>query len=88
MYFAINDRVITEIQNIMGSISLEHQDTESGTSDNNQESSERTNGLKRNSTKKDSRSAFDLRDSGDLSSYNFQKIRLFFVDYFLPNDSE
>ena len=69
MSSAINDRVIPGIRNIMGSLSLGHRDTESGTSGDNQESSEETNGLKTKLTNKDSRSAFDLRDTEDLSTY-------------------
>ena len=66
---AINDRVIPEIQNIMGLLCSGYRDTESGTSGKYQESSEATNGWKTKITKKDFRSAFDLRDTGDLSPY-------------------
>ena len=64
---AISDRVLPEILNIVGSLSSEQRDTESGTSTNNQETSEETNGLKTKITKKDTRSAFDLRDTGASS---------------------
>ena len=42
---AISDRVIHEIQSIMGSLSSGQRDTESGTSTNNQNISEKMNGL-------------------------------------------
>ena len=67
--FAINDRVIPEIQNAMGTLTSGQRDTESGSSPNNQEDREGSNGLKTKITKKDSRSAFDLRDTEDLSPY-------------------
>ena len=66
---AINDRVISEIQNIMGSPCSGQQNTESGMSGNDQENNEQANGLKTKITKKDSWSAFDFRDTGDLSPY-------------------
>ena len=49
----------------MGSLSSGHRDTECEMSGNNQDSSEETE-----ITMNDSRSAFDRRDSGDLSPYN------------------
>ena len=66
---AISERVIPEIQNIMSSISSGNRDTESGSLSNIQENYSRTEGLKTKITKKDSRSAFDLRDTEDLSPY-------------------
>ena len=63
----INDRVIPEIQNLIGSLSSGHRDTESGMSCNDQENNEQTTGLKTNIAKKDS--VFDLRDTGDLNPY-------------------
>ena len=70
---AINDRWIPEIQNIMGSLSSGHRDTESEMSGNDQENNEQANGLKTKLTKKDSMSAFDLRDTvRDLSPYSRQ----------------
>ena len=68
---AISDRVIPEIQNMMGLPSSGQKDTDSGTSTNNQENSEEKSWLKIKVTKKDSRSAFDLRDNGNLSSCNY-----------------
>ena len=64
---AINDRVIPDIQSFKGSLSTGHPDTESETSGNGQANSEQTNGLKTKITKKDSRSAFDLRHTGPKS---------------------
>ena len=66
---AINDIVIPEIQNIMGSLSSGHRYTESGMSGNGQEMGEQTNRLKTKITKKDSRSAFHLKDTGEFSPY-------------------
>ena len=67
----INGRVIPEIQTIMGSLSSGHGDTESGKSGNDQEGT--TNKWAENeNNKKDSGSAFDLRDTGDQSPYNLQ----------------
>ena len=66
---AISDRVIPEIQNIMGTLSLGQRDIESSLCINNQDNSEATSGLKTKTTKKESRSTFDLRDTGDLSPY-------------------
>ena len=61
--------MIPEIQNAMGTLSSGQTDTESGSSPNNQEDREVSNGLKTKITKKDSWSAFDLRDTEDLSPY-------------------
>ena len=61
--------VIPEIQNALGTLSSGQRDTESGSSPNNQEDREGSNGLKTKITKKDSWSAFDLRDTEDLSPY-------------------
>ena len=41
---AVNDRIIPEIQNNMGSQSSGHRDTESGVSGKDQENNEQTNG--------------------------------------------
>ena len=49
---AINDRVIPEIQNAMGTLSSGQMDTESGSSPNNQEDREGSNGLKTKILKK------------------------------------
>ena len=68
---AINDRVIPEIQNAMGTLSSGEKDTESGSSPYNQEDREGSNGLKTTITKKDSRSAFKLRDTEYLSPYKY-----------------
>ena len=69
IHSAISDRVIPEIQNIMGSLSSGQRDTESGTSVDNQNSSEDTVGLKTEITKKDSRSAFDLSFNRQLKTF-------------------
>ena len=66
---AINDRVIPEIQNAMCTLSSGQRDTEYGSSPNNQENREGSNGLKTKITKKDSRSPFDLRDTEGQSPY-------------------
>ena len=66
---AISHGVIPGIQNMMGSLSSGHRHTESGTSANNQAKSEEMSGLKTKVTKKDSRPAFDFRDTGDLSKH-------------------
>ena len=66
---AIGDRCIPEIQNIMSTISSGQGDTESNASKNNQDDREMTSGLKMKITKKDSRSAFELRDTEDRSPY-------------------
>ena len=68
---AITERAIPEIQNVMGSRSSGQRDTETGTSVNNQDSSEDTNVVKTKLTKKDSRSAFDPRNTGDLNPYTY-----------------
>ena len=49
--FAITERVIPEIQNVMSSLSLENRDTESGLSSNSQEDRDETNGFKIKITK-------------------------------------
>ena len=67
---SISERVIPEIQKMISSISSGNRGTESGLSSNNQENNDNTNGLKTKITKKDSRSAFDLRDTEDLSPYS------------------
>ena len=64
----ISDRVSPELHNIMGSLSTGQRDSESGTSVNNQDTSEKTNGLNTKITKKGSRSAFDLRDTSSPQS--------------------
>ena len=70
--YAISDRVIPGIQNNMGSLSSGQRDAESRMSVNNKDSSDETNGLKTKETKRNSRSAFDLRDTGDLSLYSIR----------------
>ena len=67
---AISDRVIPEIRNIVSSMSSSgKRETEASSSPNSQEKRERTTGLKTRITKKDSRSACDLRDMEGLGSY-------------------
>ena len=53
----------------MSTISSGQGDTESNASKNNQDDREMTSGLKMKITKKDSRSAFELRDTEDRSPY-------------------
>ena len=67
---AINNSVIPEIQNAMGTLSSGQRDTESGSSQNIQEDRERSNGLKTKIMKKDSRSACNLRDTEGRSPYS------------------
>ena len=67
---AINDKMVPEIQKIMGTLSSGQRDTESGSSPNNQDNTEGTNGFISKITKKDSRPACNLRDTDDRSSYN------------------
>ena len=66
MNSATNDRIIPEIQSIMGSLFTGHRDTEFGTSGNGQGRSEQTSGLKTKITKEDSRSAFDPRNTRNV----------------------
>ena len=66
---AISDRVIPEIPNAMDTLSSGQRDTKFSSSPNNQEDQEGSNGLKAKITKKDSRSAFDLRDTEGQSPY-------------------
>ena len=66
---AFSERVIPEIQSIISSISSGNRDTESGSSSNNHENNTGTTGFKTKITKKECRSAFDLRDTEDLSPY-------------------
>ena len=65
----INDREIPEFQNAMGTLSSGQRDTEFGSSNNNQDDSDETTRFKIKITKKDSRSAFELKDTQDLSLY-------------------
>ena len=78
MNSAIKDRVISEVRNAMSRLSSGQRDTESGSSPNNQEEREGSNALKTKITKKDSRSAFDLRDTEDLSPYKMVPHVVFF----------
>ena len=64
-------RVIPEIQNIVSSMSSSgNRDTEASMSPGSQENRENTSGLKPKLTKKDSRSACDLRDTTGRGSPN------------------
>ena len=73
---AINGRVIPDIQNAMGTLSSGQRETESGSSPNIQEEREGSNAFKTKITKKDSRSAFDVRNRDDLSRYKYQQYSL------------
>ena len=67
---AISERVIPEIQNIVSSMSFSgNRDTEASMSPNSLENRENTSGLKSKLTKKDSRSACDLRDTTGRGSH-------------------
>ena len=67
---AISDRLVSEMKNIMSSISsLGNRDTEASSSPNSQKNKENNIELKTNFTKKDSRSAGDLRNTEDLGPY-------------------
>ena len=70
--YATSDRVIPEIQNIMGALSSVPSDSESNSSNNNnQDNSDASSGLKTKTTKKDSMFAFDLRDT-EKQSFNME----------------
>ena len=67
---AISERSIPEIQNIVSSMSSSgNRDTEASLSPENQGNRENTSGLRTKITKKDSRSACDLRDTAGPGSY-------------------
>ena len=72
---AIAKRVLPEIQNMVSSLSPGNRDSESGSSSNNQENGDRTNGFKPKIAKKDCRSAFDLRDMEDSSHYTEYELK-------------
>ena len=72
---AINDKMVPEIQNIMGTLSSRQRDTESGSSPHNQDNTEGTNVFISKITKKDSRSACNLRDPDERSPYTFYIFR-------------
>ena len=66
----IAERVFPEIQNIVSSMSSSvNRDTEASWSPNSQENTEGSNGFKTKITKKNSRSACDLRVTKDTSPY-------------------
>ena len=73
---AINGRVIPEIQNALGTRTSRQTDTESGLPPKIQEDREGTNGFKTKITKKYSRSAFDLRDTENLSRYTVSGVSI------------
>ena len=68
---AINNSVIPDIQNAMGTLSSGQRDTESGSSQNNQEDREGSIGVKTKIIKKNSRSACNLRDTEGRSPYRY-----------------
>ena len=69
---AISERVIPEIQNIVSSMSSSgNRDTETSLSPGSQGSRENTSGLRTKITKKDSRSACDLRDTTGSVFYSW-----------------
>ena len=66
---AISERVIPEIRNIVSSMfSSGSRDTEANSSSNCPENREETIGIKK--LKRDSRSAYDLRNTEDIGPYN------------------
>ena len=70
---AVARRVIPEIQKLVSSMtSSGSRDTEASSSPNSQETIEGNNGVKSKTTKKDSRSACDLRAARDNSPYTCQ----------------
>ena len=67
---AIAERVIPDIQKMVSSMSsLGNRDTEASLSTNSHENTERNSRFKTKITKKDSRSACDLRIPRDISPY-------------------
>ena len=73
---AISERVITEIQNIVSSMSSSrNRDTEASMSRGSQENRESTAGLKTKLAKKDPRSACDLRGTASRGSYKYEHRR-------------
>ena len=76
---AIAESVFPEIQNIVSSMSSSGNiDTEASSSPNSQENTEENSGFKSKVTKKDSRSACDLRAIRDSSPYTHRHV--FFAD--------
>ena len=68
---AMAERVISEIQNMVSSLSSSgNRDTEASSSPNSQENTETNSGFKSKITKKDSRSVGDLRAPRDSSPYS------------------
>ena len=68
---AIAERVIPKIQNIISSMSLSgNRDTDASLYPYSQENTEGNNGFKSKISKKDSRSACDLRNNRDRSPYS------------------
>ena len=67
---AIKDRVILELQNIVGALFSSGKESGTGMSTCHQDLSDRPGVSNNNLSKKDSRSACDLRDHTDFSPYN------------------
>ena len=81
---AMTERVIPKIQNIVSSMSSSgNRDTEASVSPNSQENRECSSGFKSKFAKKDSQSAFDLRDIAGHSHYTFhiEKLVLLIIKY-------
>ena len=68
---AISERVIPESVTLMVSLSSGQRDTESESSFNNRGTSEETTGLNPKLPRKNSRTVFGLRDTGDLNFYMY-----------------
>ena len=74
IYSAKAERVLPEIRNMVSSLSSGNRDTDCPSS-NNQENNNGSAGFKTKTTKKNCRSAFDLRDTEDLTSYIYYQDR-------------
>ena len=82
---AISERIIPEIQNMMGSSTLVQQGVEPNSSLNGDEIGNMWKNTKL--TKKDSRSACDLRDHTDTIPYNYLD-NLDLMSHVSPKDTE
>ena len=76
IHSAIAERVIAEIPNMVSSLSSGSRDTDFGASSNNQENTNGTTGFNSKITLTDCRSAFDLRDTNDLSLHIYPQISI------------
>ena len=83
---AISERIIPEIQNMVENLPLGQHDVELGTSLNEEGIRNAWKNTNIRLTKKDSRSACDLRDHTDVSPYNhtIQKLMIRSEDEIMP----